>query len=171
MMLIAALVAVAITTVWKNSEKRRPESARQPPSIERPAPRQSAPIEQPRNAQAPPAAPRSAERTERPVANEPMGDRLAAVVRSADERDALEATLALIERGGPFPYPGKDGATFGNREGRLPARPRGYYREYTVPTRNASNRGARRVVTGSGGERWYTRDHYETFTRLDGPLD
>jgi ribonuclease T1 len=82
------------------------------------------------------------------------------------ERAQLEATLALIERGGPFPYE-KDGTVFMNREGRLPPQPRGYYREYTVPTPGAKNRGARRIVRGKAGETWYTRDHYRTFTRID----
>jgi ribonuclease T1 len=40
---------------------------------------------------------------------------------------------AAIDRGGPFTYR-KDGATFENREARLPKQPRGYWREYTVPT-------------------------------------
>lgn len=83
-----------------------------------------------------------------------------------DERSQLDATLALIDRGGPFPYR-QDGATFGNRERRLPQQPNGYYREYTVPTPGAKNRGARRVVKGRNGETWYTRDHYQTFIRLD----
>jgi guanyl-specific ribonuclease Sa len=34
------------------------------------------------------------------------------------------ATLAAIERGGPFPYD-RDGTVFQNREGRLPAQARG----------------------------------------------
>lgn len=84
----------------------------------------------------------------------------------ADERPQLEATLRLIEQGGPFPYR-QDGTVFQNRERRLPEKPRGYYREYTVRTPGAKNRGARRVVTGAEGERWYTRDHYRTFIRLD----
>lgn len=83
-----------------------------------------------------------------------------------DEQTQLDATLALIDRGGPFPYR-QDGATFNNRERRLPQQPNGYYREYTVPTPGASNRGARRVVKGRNGETWYTRDHYKTFIRLD----
>ena len=58
--------------------------------------------------------------------------------------EAIE-TLALIQRGGPFPYR-KDGTTFQNRERLLPARPRGYYREYTVPTPGSRDRGARRIV-------------------------
>ena len=56
-------------------------------------------------------------------------------------------TLALIARGGPFPYP-QDGGVFGNREGHLPKQPRGYYREFTVDTPGLSHRGARRIITG-----------------------
>ncbi len=75
------------------------------------------------------------------------------------------ATLALIKRGGPFPY-AKDGTVFHNREGRLPSQPRGYYREYTVVTPGARDRGARRIVAGRGGDFWYTADHYRTFKRI-----
>jgi ribonuclease T1 len=73
--------------------------------------------------------------------------------------------LALIDRGGPFPY-AKDGTVFQNREGFLPKKPRGYYREYTVPTPGAGNRGARRLVAGADGEVYYTGDHYRSFKRL-----
>jgi ribonuclease T1 len=82
------------------------------------------------------------------------------------EREPLLATLALIDRGGPYPYR-KDGSTFSNREALLPARPRGYYREYTVPTPGSDDRGARRVVQGKDGDTWYTSDHYKTFVRID----
>jgi len=82
------------------------------------------------------------------------------------EREQLLTTLALIGKGGPFPYE-KDGSVFSNREGRLPVHPRDYYREYTVITPGAKNRGARRVVQGRGGETWYSRDHYRTFVRID----
>jgi ribonuclease T1 len=71
-------------------------------------------------------------------------------------------TLALIDGGGPFPY-ARDGTVFGNFEHRLPAHPRGYYHEYTVPTPGSHDRGARRVVTGRGGEIYYTDDHYDSF--------
>jgi len=71
-------------------------------------------------------------------------------------------TLKLIKEGGPFPYP-RDDITFGNREGHLPARPHGYYREYTVKTPGRQDRGARRVVVGRDGEFYYTDDHYRTF--------
>ena len=75
-------------------------------------------------------------------------------------------TVALIDRDGPFPY-AKDGAVFGNRERLLPARPNGFYREYTVPTPGEDDRGARRIVTGDdGGQLFYTADHYASFVRV-----
>ena len=82
----------------------------------------------------------------------------------------LEArqTLALVRAGGPFPY-ARDGAVFGNREGQLPKRKRGYYREYTVKTPGARDRGARRIVVGEGGEVYYTDDHYRSFRRVIQP--
>jgi ribonuclease T1 len=76
-----------------------------------------------------------------------------------------QRTLALIRQGGPFPYR-RDGAVFGNRERRLPAREQGYYREYTVPTPGAKDRGARRIVAGRGAEFYYTDDHYDSFRRI-----
>ena len=75
------------------------------------------------------------------------------------------ATLALIKAGGPFPYR-QDGGTFGNRENLLPRRDRGYYLEYTVKTPGARDRGAQRIVAGSGGEFYYTADHYRSFKRI-----
>lgn len=74
-------------------------------------------------------------------------------------------TLALVKAGGPFPYP-QDGKTFQNREKRLPRREPGYYREYTVKTPGAHDRGARRIVAGRGGEYYYTDDHYRSFRRI-----
>jgi ribonuclease T1 len=74
-------------------------------------------------------------------------------------------TLELIRNNGPFPYR-QDGSTFGNREKRLPLRASGYYREYTVKTPGAKDRGARRIVAGNGGEFYYTADHYRTFMRI-----
>jgi ribonuclease T1 len=70
--------------------------------------------------------------------------------------------LALIRAGGPFQY-GQDDQVFGNFERVLPVRDRGYYREYTVPTPGEGDRGARRIVAGNGGEKYYTGDHYATF--------
>jgi ribonuclease T1 len=75
------------------------------------------------------------------------------------------STLALVKQGGPFPYK-KDGSTFGNREKHLPVKARGYYREYTVPTPGARDRGARRIVAGRDGEYYYSDDHYNSFRRI-----
>ena len=73
-------------------------------------------------------------------------------------------TIALIQRGGPFPHR-QDGSVFGNRENRLPSRPRGYYREYTVDTPGLEHRGTRRIVTGGDPpDVWYySDDHYASF--------
>jgi guanyl-specific ribonuclease Sa len=78
------------------------------------------------------------------------------------------ATLDAIERGGPFPYD-RDGTVFQNRERHLPERPRGYYREYTVATPGAADRGARRIVTGGQPPEvyYYTDDHYRSFRRVE----
>ena len=80
----------------------------------------------------------------------------------------IDQTMALIKQGGPFPYPNKDGTTFYNREGKLPAQSQGYYREYTVPTPGVSHRGARRIVTGGHPPTIYylTVDHYDSFRQL-----
>jgi ribonuclease T1 len=82
-------------------------------------------------------------------------------------------TLARIRNGGPYPFR-RDGAIFQNRERRLPERPRGYYREFTVETPGSRDRGARRIVAGAGstgsiqtsGEYYYTDDHYRSFRRI-----
>lgn len=76
------------------------------------------------------------------------------------------ATLELIKIHGPFPY-ARDGTTFHNRERRLPGRPPGYFREYTVTTPGIKGRGPRRIVAGSSGELYYTEDHYRTFKRIE----
>jgi ribonuclease T1 len=79
-------------------------------------------------------------------------------------------TLRLIERGGPFPHR-QDGTVFHNRERLLPARPPGFYREYTVPTPGAPDRGARRIVAGGDPPEvfYYTDDHYRSFREIEGP--
>lgn len=77
-------------------------------------------------------------------------------------------TLQLIAQGGPYPHR-QDGSVFGNREGRLPSQPRGYYHEYTVDTPGLNHRGARRIVTGGKppSEFYYSDDHYDSFRRFD----
>jgi ribonuclease T1 len=70
--------------------------------------------------------------------------------------------IAVFAFGGPFSY-SQDNKTFGNFERILPRQDSGYYREYTVPTPGESDRGARRIVTGSEGKKFYTQDHYDSF--------
>lgn len=77
----------------------------------------------------------------------------------------------------------QDGAKFGNREKKLPIKPYGYYREYTLIIKNDSRtvkigdttykvgpklsyRGAERFIIGGGEEIYYTPDHYKTFILL-----
>ncbi len=91
-----------------------------------------------------------------------------ATVRSSELPVQARQVLRLIDAGGPFPYP-QDGTVFGNVERLLPAHPRGWYHEYTVPTPGSPDRGARRIVAGQDGVRYYTADHYESFARIEDP--
>ncbi|MFH9724709.1 ribonuclease domain-containing protein [Streptomyces sp. NPDC017254] len=95
----------------------------------------------------------------------PTGTSGLPTVRAADLPPEARRTLALIARGGPFPY-AKDGAVFSNFERILPRRERGHYHEYTVRTPGERDRGARRIVTGRSGEIYWTDDHYESFREV-----
>ena len=86
-------------------------------------------------------------------------------IAAADLPPEAAPVLAAIATGGPFAY-SQDGVVFNNREGILPKRATGYYREYTVPTPGSCDRGARRIVTGQAGEAYYTADHYASFRRV-----
>ncbi len=76
---------------------------------------------------------------------------------------------ALVGNGGPFPFD-RDGVVFGNREQLLPAKPRGYYHEYTVRTPGVRSRGGRRLVCGgklrAPDACYYTDDHYRSFRKI-----
>ena len=87
------------------------------------------------------------------------------VIAIVDLPSEAHATLARIKKNGPFPYQ-RDGAAFHNFERRLPVMKPSYYREYTVATPGARDRGARRIVAGRNGEFYYTGDHYRTFRRI-----
>ncbi|MFG3049471.1 ribonuclease domain-containing protein [Kitasatospora sp. NPDC048239] len=95
----------------------------------------------------------------------PTDPALADVCRTGLPGQALD-TLGLIARGGPYPYR-SDGIVFENRENRLPRKATGYYHEYTVVTPGSNDRGARRVVTGTSGEQYWTADHYASFQEID----
>lgn len=78
--------------------------------------------------------------------------------------------MKKIYVGGPFRYD-KDGSVFGNRERILPAKNRGFYREYTVKTPGERTRGARRIVCGglkpaAPEACYYTDDHYASFRKI-----
>ena len=108
--------------------------------------------------------------TRRSTPSSPTGERtpdsgLPTIAVSELPREGRE-TLRLILRGGPFPYD-RDGITFQNRERILPAQPRGYYAEYTVPTPGESDRGARRLVAGDDGDVYFTDDHYRSFRQVE----
>ncbi|WP_055492897.1 ribonuclease domain-containing protein [Streptomyces sp. TP-A0356] len=99
-----------------------------------------------------------------PSASAPTASSARRTATVQESRLPVEArhTLALIDKGGPFPY-AQDGVVFGNFERLLPQHARGYYHEYTVRTPGSRDRGARRIVTGQGGEIYYTDDHYHSF--------
>ena len=74
--------------------------------------------------------------------------------------------LALIDKGGPYPY-SQDGGTFSNAERLLPIKAKGFYTEYTVKLPSSSDRGPVRIIMGGKGQ-WYfwTDDHYASFSRI-----
>lgn len=113
-------------------------------------------LSQPSAAQ--PAAPAPAPAAPRSIANASGLPEVRASELPAEARQ----TLALIARGGPYPYT-RDDVTFGNFERLLPRKSSGYYKEYTVRTPGESDRGARRIVAGQAGEKYYTPDHYNSF--------
>jgi ribonuclease T1 len=108
-----------------------------------------------------------------PDAGSARADRLAVAsaaglpVRALSELPPQAAQVwQLIQHGGPYPYR-QDGVVFGNRERRLPPRPSGFYREYTVPAPGEHDRGPRRLITGGPAELYYTGDHYASFVSVD----
>lgn len=78
----------------------------------------------------------------------------------------LQPTLDRIANGGA-PLSKNDGTVFQNRPVNgvqlLPVEPAGYYTEYVVPTPGINGPGPQRIVTGKGGEIYYTPDHYQSF--------
>ena len=80
-------------------------------------------------------------------------------VQAADLPREARRTLDLIAAGGPYPD-SRVGVVFQNRERLLPRKTSGYYHEYTVATPGENDRGPRRIITGTAGERYWTDDHY-----------
>ena len=131
----------------------------------------------------------------KPARERPPCERSAALLPGAGFEPALDAArteaakelLAKIAACKELPF-AEDHTVFGNREGRLPPRPRGYYLEYSfpVPGRKIGDapaevligtvtlvsgvtttaRGPERLVIGGGREIYYTPDHYLSFVQL-----
>ncbi len=93
---------------------------------------------------------------------DPPADWSGATIELDDLPVEAHDTLALIATDGPYPYD-QDGSTFQNREGLLPDRALGFYREFTVKTPRSPDRGARRLVVGDDAATYYTDDHYDSF--------
>ena len=87
-------------------------------------------------------------------------------VQATDLPQEARRTLELIASGGPYPY-ARDGVVFQNRERLLPRKAGGYYHEFTVTTPGENDRGARRIITGTSGERYWTDDHYASFRVIE----
>ena len=78
----------------------------------------------------------------------------------------LGPTLDRIRNGVRFPHR-NDGSIFQNREGLLPTKPAGYWKEYVHPTPGGRGPGAQRIVIGQNGEMFFTPNHYRIFIPLN----
>jgi guanyl-specific ribonuclease Sa len=104
------------------------------------------------------------------------------VIQDQARIKAIMKLVSDIYNGKHLPY-SQDGSTFKNKEGRLPAKPAGFYKEYTLLTGSAphtvviggttyqvapdlSARGSERVIVGGGEKIYYTPDHYKNFILL-----
>ena len=109
------------------------------------------------------------------------------IIPSISDVKRKEAIIKLIEKiieCHTLPFK-EDGQIFSNREGKLPPKPKGYYREYTLvvpkdapkefyignthysayPTYGA--RGPERIIIGGGEEIYYTPTHYDSFVKIE----
>ena len=110
------------------------------------------------------------------------GRDLAPKVEDAVRIKAILKLVSDIYNNVHLPY-SQDGATFTNKEGRLPKQALGFYKEYTLLTGSAphtvvidgqtyqvapdlSARGSERVIIGGGATLYYTPDHYAHFIQL-----
>jgi ribonuclease T1 len=89
------------------------------------------------------------------------------IVKASSLPPEARTTLKLIDSNGPYPY-SRDGVVYNNLEKILPKQAKGYYHEYTVVTPGSKDRGARRIIAGGKGERFYTDDHYASFKEVVG---
>lgn len=152
---IARIVIVLLLVAGGTAlQQWRENDAPAPPAAEQPAAEKKAPETRPS------PVPAAADTTVEDVTIRDLSDR---VVFEGDVD--LRDTLARIDAGRKLKFR-NDGTVFQNRERRLPARPSGYYREWVHPTPGLSGPGPQRVITGDGGEAFYTPDHYKTFEKI-----
>ena len=99
---------------------------------------------------------------------------------TANLSDDAQSSLKYIKNGQPVPG-AKGGSTWGNKGGlSRSGKPNQVlpkidcngnpitYREWDVrPHIKGVDRGAERIVTGSDGTIWYTKNHYETFIQVE----
>jgi ribonuclease T1 len=149
------VVGLAVLAWWQRSHPDRPTTIA--PSAVPPGPVTPSPT---------PIAP-SALPSRPPSRSPDIADLDLSWIEDPDERAAVVQVATAIDRGGPFAYR-RDGVVFENREQRLPAHDRCYWHEYTVPTPDDSDRGARRLVAGQQREIYYTRNHYRSFVAVRG---
>ncbi|MDT8286351.1 MAG: ribonuclease domain-containing protein, partial [Elusimicrobiales bacterium] len=111
------------------------------------------------------------------------GSSILPLIEDTGRVESILELVALISRGGPFPFK-EDDKAFKNREGLLPGMPLGYYKEYTllVPKNSSRElviggvlyhlppsygvRGCERLVVGGGEIVYYSPTHYKDFIRL-----
>lgn len=155
---LIALVLVVLLSGWFWQQNRTRHAAGNDPAVAA-APAANADNSQPLPLPPPETTGNGSQTDTAPAASAQAGPALAAFLPAE-----AHATLRLIAQGGPFPH-SQDGSVFGNREKRLPSKPRGYYREYTVETPGLGHRGARRIITGGQPPDvyYYTDDHYDSF--------
>ena len=98
---------------------------------------------------------------------------LAAAYVTAGKLKRLKKLRKVIKKDPTKKIPGtrKGGVEFKNREGKLPSKGKDgkpiTYKEYDVnPTPAGKGRDAERMVLGSDGKTYYTKDHYKTFTEI-----
>lgn len=164
---VAALLAICALIAWISNDRAR---ARPPAAGGAVAPSGAAPSP---SLRAPSPAARAGSPSSPEAAGNPgqtPGVVPDAVVKNFDAVVSrgpidLRPTLARIRAGQHYPHR-DDGTVFSNRERRLPQRPPGYYREYVHPTAGIPGPGPQRVVIGSGGEVYYTPDHYQSFQQV-----
>ena len=77
----------------------------------------------------------------------------------------IDGTLKRISNGESYPHR-NDGSIFKNKEGFLPDKPYGGYKEYVHPTQGIQGPGVQRIIIGNKGEIYYSPDHYETFIKI-----